>query len=98
MSNEFIGKTLMIFQGRVPMCYLLWLNDPPLPGDFALTTPEGFAQAIKYAQDHGAHIIGPSIAGEPNNYDELNASWQAITTMSPADRRGSLLLCNLYLA
>ena len=79
-SNEALRRSHAIFQGRVPMCYLLWLNNPPLPEDFALTTPEGFAQAIKYAQDNGAHIIGPSIAGEPNNYDELNAPWQAQLT------------------
>lgn len=79
-SNEALRRANAIFQGRVPMCYLLWLNNPPLPEDFALNTPEGFAQAIKYAQDNGAHIIGPSIAGEPNNYDELNAPWQAQLT------------------
>ena len=79
-SNEALRRSNAIFQGRVPMCYLLWLNHPSLPEDFALTTPDGFAQAIKYAQDHGAHIIGPSIAGEPNNYDELNAVWQARLT------------------
>ena len=79
-SNEALTRAYAIFKGRVPMCYLLWINVPPLPGDFALTTPEGFAQAIKYGLDHGAHIIGPSIAGEPNNYDELNAPWQAQLT------------------
>ena len=79
-SNEALCRAFAIFRGRVPMCYLLWLNNPPEPGDFALTTPEGFAEAIKYAQDHGAHIIGPSIAGEPNDYDELNAPWQALLT------------------
>jgi len=79
-SNDALCRANAIFQGRVPMCYLLWINNPPLPGDFALTTPEGFAQAIQYALANGAHIIGPSIAGEPNNYDELNASWQAQLT------------------
>ena len=85
-SNDALRRANAIFQGRVPMCYLLWLNNPPLPEDFELTTPEGFAQAIKFAQDNGAHIMGPSIAGEPNNYDELNASWQAQLT-----RRGGML-------
>ena len=79
-SNEALNRAYAIFKGRVPMCYLLWINVPPLPGDFELTTPEGFAKAIKYGLDHGAHIIGPSIAGEPNNYDELNAPWQAQLT------------------
>jgi len=79
-SNEALTRAYAIFKGRVPMCYLLWINVPPLPEDFELTKPEGFAQAIKYGLDHGAHIIGPSIAGEPNNYDELNAPWQARLT------------------
>jgi glycerophosphoryl diester phosphodiesterase len=79
-SNDALTRAYAIFKGRVPMCYLLWINVPPLPGDFELTTPDGFAQAIKYGLDHGAHIIGPSIAGEPNNYDELNAPWQAELT------------------
>ena len=76
-SNDALSRAYAIFQGRVPMCYLLWLNTPPEPGDFALTTPDGYAQAINWALANGAHIIGPSIAGEPNNYDELNAPWQA---------------------
>ena len=79
-SNDALCRAHAIFQGRVPMCYLLWINDSPQPGDFELTSPEGFAQAIKYAQDHGVHIMGPSIAGEPNNYKELNAPWQAHLT------------------
>lgn len=79
-SNEALSRAYAIFKGRVPMCYLLWLNIPPKSGDFAIMTPEGFAEAIKWAQDNGAHIIGPSIAGEPNNYSELNDYWQAELT------------------
>lgn len=81
-SNAALSRAYAIFQGRVPMCYLLWLNTPPKSSDFAISTPEGFAQAIKWAQDNGAHIIGPSIAGEPNNYSELNSPWQAQLTRS----------------
>ena len=79
-SKEALSRANAIFQERVPMCYLLWLNIPPQPDDFDLTTPKGFAQAIKWAQDNGAHIMGPSIAGLPNNYSELNAPWQARLT------------------
>ena len=79
-SNDALKRANTIFKGRVPMCYLLWLNIPTEPGDFDLTSPEGFAQAIKWAQDNDAHIMGPSIAGEPNNYSELNAPWQARLT------------------
>ncbi len=56
-----------IFKGLVPMCYLLEINHPPLPDDFDYSTPERFAKAIKWAQDNGAHILGPSIAGAHNN-------------------------------
>ena len=79
-SNAALKRAFAIFKGRVPMCYLIWLNTPPKPGDFAITTTDGFTQAIKWAQDNGAHIMGPSIAGEPNNYSELNAPWQAQLT------------------
>lgn len=79
-SNDALKRANAIFKGQVPMCYLLWLNIPPEPGDFELNTPEGFAQAIKWAQDNGAHIMGPSIEGEPNNYSELNDPWQARLT------------------
>lgn len=79
-SNAALCRSYSLFHGRVPMCYLLWHNIPPKSDDFDITSPDGFAQAIKWAQDNGAHIIGPSIAGEPNNYYELNASWQAELT------------------
>lgn len=79
-SNAALKRAFAIFKGLVPMCYLIWLNTPPEPDDFALTTTDGFTQAIKWALDNGAHIIGPSIAGEPNNYSELNAPWQAQLT------------------
>lgn len=79
-SNAALQRAFAIFKGRVPMCYLIWLNTPPKPDDFAITTTDGFTQAIKWALDNGAHIIGPSIAGEPNNYSELNAPWQAQLT------------------
>ena len=76
-SPASLQRAHALFQGRVPMCFLLW---PPCPEEIAggdLATPEGFAAILKWAQDNGAHISGPSIAGEPNNYEELNAPWQA---------------------
>ena len=76
-SPASLQRAHALFQGRVPMCFLLW---PPCPSEIEggdLATPEGFAAILKWAQDNGAHISGPSIAGEPNNYAELNAPWQA---------------------
>ena len=76
-SPASLQRAHALFQGKVPMCFLLW---PPCPSEIEggdLATPEGFAAILKWAQDNGAHISGPSIAGEPNNYEELNAPWQA---------------------
>ena len=64
-----------IFKGRIPMCYLLW--EGTYATDLTYDTPTGLADFIKYAQDHGAHIMGPAISGAPNNYPEMNAPWQA---------------------
>ena len=76
-STASLRRAYAIFKGRVPMCFLLW---PPCPEDIPggdLDTPEGFAAILGWAQDNGAHISGPSIGGEPNNYEELNQPWQA---------------------
>lgn len=64
-----------IFAGRVPMCYLLW--EGTYATDLTYTTPAGYADIIKFAQDNGCHIIGPAISGAPNNYPEMNKPWQA---------------------
>ena len=57
------------------MCYLLW--EGTYATDVTYATPTGYAAVIKWAQDNGAHIIGPAISGAPNNYPEMNAPWQA---------------------
>ena len=59
------------------MCYLLWISEPAYATDIAIDDPTGYAAFIKWAQDNGAHIIGPAISGAPNNYPEMNAPWQA---------------------
>ncbi|MBD5317480.1 MAG: glycerophosphodiester phosphodiesterase [Bacteroides sp.] len=74
-SFDALRRANDIFQGRVPMCYLLWAGT--YATDMVYTTPTGYADIIKYAQDHGAHIIGPAISGAPNNYPEMNNPWQA---------------------
>ena len=38
---------------------------------------ETYTKAINFAVANNAHIIGTSIAGEPNNYQELTANWMA---------------------
>ncbi len=74
-SFDALRRAYTVFQGKVPMCYLLW--EGTYATDLTYTTPTGYADIIKYAQDYGAHIIGPAISGAPNNYPEMNAPWQA---------------------
>ncbi len=54
---------------NIPKCFLLWKDD--MKGELKDT----YQQAIQFAQNNHVQIIGPSIAGEPNNYDELTATW-----------------------
>ena len=76
-SFDALKRANDVFKGKVPMCYLLWTSTPAYATDLAYTTPTGYAAFIKWAQDNGAHIIGPSISGKPNDYPEMNAPWQA---------------------
>ena len=76
-SPTSLQRANAIFRGRLPMCFLLW---PPCPDEIEggnLDTEEGFRTILRWARENGADIIGPSISGEPNNYDELNQAWQA---------------------
>ena len=66
-----------VFRGKLPMCFLLWPPCPEEIPDGDLDTPEGFQAILDWAKANGASISGPSISGEPNNYAELNAPWQA---------------------
>ncbi len=87
-SKDALGRAFEVFRGKVPMCYLLWRKD----GDAAAQydTREGYAAFIKEGLENGAHIMGPSIAGEPSNYAELDAPWQAALT------RQAGMLCHPY--
>ena len=74
-SKDALAKVHDVFEGKVPMCYLLWKKNDPT--GVKHETAEGYASIIKEGLDNGAHIIGPSISGEPNNYYELDSPWQA---------------------
>ena len=54
---------------NIPKCFLLW--KPDMKGDLK----ETYQKAIAFAIQNNVQIIGPSIAGEPNNYDELTDDW-----------------------
>ena len=76
-SFDALRRAKKVFNGQIPMCYLLWISNPPYATDIAIDNPTGYAAFIKWAQDNGAHIIGPAISGAPNNYPEMNQPWQA---------------------
>jgi glycerophosphoryl diester phosphodiesterase len=56
---------------NIPKCLLLW--QPDMKDDIK----GNYIKAINSAIDNNAEIIGSSIAGEPNNYEELTAPWMA---------------------
>ena len=74
-SLESLRRTADVFKGQLPMCFLLW--EGKAATDLKVNTPQGYADFINMALANKAHIIGPSIAGAPNNYGELDAPWQA---------------------
>lgn len=65
-SWESLRRSAELYKGQIPMCFLLWHDQ---------ITPTQYAAYIDIAVDNLAHIIGPSIAGAPNNYFEMNAPW-----------------------
>jgi glycerophosphoryl diester phosphodiesterase len=75
-SLDALRRAYGVFAGKVPMCYLLWTGDN-YATDLNYATPTGYADFIKMSLDYGAHIMGPSISGAPNNYPEMNCPWQA---------------------
>ena len=67
-STQSMGRVKDVFEGKVPMCFLLWPNGHT-------EDLEGYASAINLAVSENAHIIGPCISGAPNNYPEMNYPW-----------------------
>jgi len=76
-SFDALRRAYDVFKGQIPMCFLMWTSSPAGATDIAYDTPTGYADFISYGQEYGAHIMGPSISGAPNNYSELNQPWQA---------------------
>lgn len=73
-SLESLVRSYEIFKGKIPFCFLLWKGTGAT--DITYDTPLGYASFINLGVQYGAHIIGPCIAGAPNNYPELNNPWQ----------------------
>lgn len=72
-SPKSLQKLNEFFKGKVPLCFLLWLGDPNLIDSDSIA----YQKNINFAIKNNAHFIGPSIAGEPNNYADLLMEWQA---------------------
>ena len=72
---ESLRRTAEEFKGKIPMCFLLWEGNGAT--DLKHDTPQGYASFINLGLEYKAHIIGPCIAGAPNDYPEMNAPWQA---------------------
>lgn len=60
------------FLPNIPKCMLLWKGGyDNLKDDDA----DMIADVLNFSVDNNVHIVGPSIAGAPNGYDELAAPW-----------------------
>jgi glycerophosphoryl diester phosphodiesterase len=57
---------------NIPKCLLLW--KPEMKGDLK----DVYKRAIDFAINNNVQIIGSSISGEPNNYEELTAPWMVV--------------------
>ncbi|WP_294139393.1 glycerophosphodiester phosphodiesterase [uncultured Sanguibacteroides sp.] len=77
-SQESLRKLRKAFPRLIPTCQLLWLGE----NDMKNNDPETYAKWIDYAIKQGAVIMGPSIGGEPNKYDDLLKPWMAALIFS----------------
>lgn len=66
-SIESLKELHNVFKDKIPVCLLLWLGDDNMEHNDSVT----YHKNLKIAKKYGAQIIGPSIAGEPNNYSDL---------------------------
>lgn len=73
-SDESLAKLRQAFPRLLPTCFLLWLGNEA--SDLKSRSPEEYAAKINYGIRQGAVIMGPSIGGGPNNYDDLLEPWQ----------------------
>lgn len=67
-SKESIEK-LEVYLSGIPKCMLLW--KPDMKGDLK----KNLIKYVDFCIKNNAEIMGSSIAGAPNNYEELTALW-----------------------
>jgi len=72
-SPESIVKLDKYLPG-IPKCILLWYDENPakIPKDSLV---KSLAKIINYSVKYNCQIIGPSISGAPNNYNNLASPW-----------------------
>lgn len=73
-SLSSLVRVADLYQGRIPMCFLFWKGNGAT--DIKDDSPMGYSSFVNLGVKHLAHIIGPSIAGAPNDYPELNLPYQ----------------------
>lgn len=77
-SKESLTKINQAFTRKIPTTMLLWLDKGNTSGGSMVNDdPVSFAEWINFAVANGATIMGPSIGGRPNNYDDLLKPWMA---------------------
>lgn len=74
-SHESLINLNNIFAGKIPTLFLFWLGNGL--DDMPASDPATYAGFINFGIENKAVFFGPSIAGAPNNYDELLEPWQA---------------------
>ena len=80
-SLESLRRTADEFQGKIPMCFLLWEGKGAT--DLKFNTPQGYADFINMALEYKAHIIGPSIAALPTTTASLTLPGRPILSLAP---------------
>lgn len=67
-SMQLLEKNLP----NVPKCMLLWKGGHD---NLVGATPENIADVMDFCVDNNVHIVGPSIGGAPNKYDDITTPW-----------------------
>ena len=75
-SKQSLVNINSVFTRKIPTCFLLWLDPNDTTGASMLSTDD-YEDWVNFGYENGARIIGPSIAGEPNNYEELLEPWMS---------------------
>lgn len=78
-SYESVLRVEELFAGKIPMCFLID-DEGPMSWDNHndYSTPQMVRDVLTRMIEHKCHIIGPSVAGAPNNYPERNNPWQQL--------------------